>query len=228
MLHPLVYLHELRWAEVVVRLPGLLQRYQPVELLSRRPIASDLGHRPDALLGEGILGLLLDEIIGGVYQQNLPGPLLGRVKLACRLALPLGKLSQQVLVGPTQNIGLCVLQAQTVTAEDLYQGAQPVVIQTALAALPLVVILDIQNALQIGIEAGDLSHGRRHELAQAAVSAVVPYRLPAVALRDVKTDDGRAAGLEGVSQIRFNDAPGQLPILVFLDMESMLTLRLTA
>ena len=76
MLLPLVYLHKLRRAEVVVRLPHLVQGDHPAELLSRLPFLVDLRHRCNSLRGESVLGLLLHKVVGGIDQQNLPGSLL--------------------------------------------------------------------------------------------------------------------------------------------------------
>jgi hypothetical protein len=151
--------------------------------------------------------------------------LFGGVKLACRLALPLSELSQKILVGPAQDIRLGVLQAQPVAAQDLNQRSQPVVVQRALAALPLIVVLDVQHALQIRIEPGDLPQGLGQKFAHPAVGPVIPDRLPVVFPWNVKANDRSAAGLQSVGQISLDDAPGQLFLPVLRDVSGKLVVK---
>src|ERR1019366_8759384 len=64
----------------------------------------------------------------------------------------------------------------------------PRAIERSLSALPLVVILDVENTKQVRIEFCNLAHRVRHELAESAVSGVVPYGVPAVLVRDEEPD----------------------------------------
>lgn len=113
-------------------------------------------------------GRVVDGGAGGGVEQfgHQPADLLGRIELARALPLPLGELAQQVLIRAAQDVRLGVAQAEAVARDDLDEGAEAVVIQRALPALALVVVLHIQHALQVGIEPRHLAHRRRHELAQ--------------------------------------------------------------
>jgi hypothetical protein len=92
-------------------------------------------------------------------------------------------------------------QAQAVPADDLDQFAQAVLVEGALAALALVVILEIEDALEVRIEPGHLAHGVGNELAEPAVGRMIAQRLPSEVARKVKTDNRLAAVLQGVGMV---------------------------
>ena len=104
-----------------------------------------------------------------------PADFLGRVELAGALALALGELAQQVLVGPAQDVRLRVVQPQAVAVQHLDERDQPVIIEDPLAALALVVVLDVQGAVQVGVEAHRLAKRVGDELAQPAVHAMMAH-----------------------------------------------------
>ena len=54
---------------------------------------------------------------------------------------------------------------------------------------------------------------------------MVSHRLPAVIPWNVKANDGSAPALQGMGQIRLDDAPGQLFISIFLDVGGKLILE---
>ena len=143
---------------------------------------------------------------------------LGSKELAGPLSLALGELAQQVLVCPSQDVRLGVLQPQPMTAQDLNERGKRIIIEGPLAALPLIVVLDVQHALEIRIELGDLTHGSGDELAQPAIGPMVADRLPTVLLGDVEADYGLGSSLEGMSEVSLNDLPGYSFIAIFLHM----------
>jgi hypothetical protein len=60
-----------------------------------------------------------------------------------------------------------------VAAQNLDQGPKTILVQSALPGPALVVVFNIQNALQIWVEPGNIPHGSRYELAQAAICAMI-------------------------------------------------------
>ena len=116
------------------------------------------------------------------------------------MSLAFRKLSQQVLISSAQDVRLGVLQAQPMSAEDLNEGCKWIIIEGALPTLPLVIVLDIQNSLEVGIELGYLTHGSCDELAQPSISTMIANCLPTVFLGDVEPDYGLGSGLKGMSQ----------------------------
>lgn len=65
-------------------------------------------------------------------------------ELAGALALPFGKLAEQVLVGPTKDVGIDIVRTESMLAEDLNQLMQPLVVEDALALVrPGISCLDL-------------------------------------------------------------------------------------
>ena len=152
---------------------------------------------------------------GGVRRRveqlgHQPAHFLRGVELAGALPLALGELAQQVLVGAAQDVGLRVVQPQAVAVQHLDERDQPVVVEDALAALALVVVLDVQGAVQVGVEAHRLAKRIGDELAQPAVRAMMAHRPPVVRLGDVEADDGLAAGRQRVGMVGLDDGARHL------------------
>ena len=139
-----------------------------------------------------------------------PRHFLGRVELARALALALGELPQQVFVGAAEDVRLGVLEPEAVAVDDLDQGGESVVIQGALAGLSLVEVADVDDAVELGVELGDLPHGGGDELAETAVGGMVADGTPIVLLRNEEAGDRGATGFEGVLVILADDLPGGL------------------
>src|SRR6266566_2334940 len=71
-----------------------------------------------------------------------------RVELARALPLPLSELADKVLVGPAEEIGLDVLEAEPVFAERLDQSSEPVVVHDGLACCRRVEIDGVDDTLE--------------------------------------------------------------------------------
>jgi hypothetical protein len=83
--------------------------------------------------------------------------------------------------------------------------AQTVVIERSLSALTIVVILDVENAEEFGVQLRYVAHGIGHELAESAVSGVIPDGVPSVLVRDEEPDDGLAVVLQSVFVVSLDD-----------------------
>ena len=99
--------------------------------------------------------------LGVQHPGHEHGHLSGRVELPGALALPLGELPQQVLVGSAQDVGLHVVEAEAVlgVVEDLHQGAEPLVVHDPLPGGRGVEVGDVDDALEPGVLPGDGPHG---------------------------------------------------------------------
>ncbi len=181
---------------------GSLALLRRVLLLEEEPRLDEQTSRAAGRVVDGGVGLGVEQVC------HQPADLFGRVELTRRLALPLGKLPQQVLVGSAEDVRLGVLQPQPVAADDLNEGRKPVVIEGTLAALSLVVVLDVQNAEEFGVVLGNVTHRVGDELAERSVSGMVADCIPAVLVGDEEADDGLAVVLQGVFVVGLDDLTG--------------------
>ena len=97
------------------------------------------------------------------------GHLAGCVELARALALALGELPQQVLVGPADDVGLHVVEAESIigVVQDLHQRSEPPVIDDPLPGRRDVEVGDVDHAREPGVLPGDRPDRVRQQFAQA-------------------------------------------------------------
>ena len=107
-----------------------------------------------------------------------------RVKLPGCLSLALGEFSQQVLVGPAEYVRLHVLQAKPVAAQGLDQGGKAPLIHDGLTGSGFVEVLDVYDALELGVLPGHGPDGVGEVLSQAR--GLLPDPGPPSKLRDVE------------------------------------------
>lgn len=141
-----------------------------------------------------------------------------RVELAGALAPAFGERAEQVLVGAAEDVRLGVRAAEAVAVDGLDQGVEAVVVEGLLAGLGLVEVADVDGAVELGVERGDLPHGGGDELAEAAVGEVVADGVPVVLWRHEEADDRGAAGFQGVLVVGADDLPGGLLVAEGLDL----------
>ena len=112
------------------------------------------------------------------------GHLARRVELARALALAFGKLPQQVLVGPAEDVRLHVVEAETIigVVQDLDQSGESPVIDDPLPGGGGVEVGDVDHAREPRVLPGDGPDGVGQELAQAG------------RLLDDRTPSGPSAG----------------------------------
>ena len=106
-----------------------------------QPNSNEQSRRAASGIVDGRVGRRLDQLRYELCD------LLGRVELASTLALPLGELAEQVLVGATKDIRFGVLQPEAMLAQDLKQRGQSVIVERALAALCFVEVLGVEYAV---------------------------------------------------------------------------------
>ena len=157
--------------------------------------------------------------------RHQPTDFFWRVELPRALPLPLGELPQEIFVGSAEDVRLRILQSEAMAADDLNQRRKAVVVECPLSALPLVVILDVQNAEEFGIELGDFAHRVGHELPESTVSGVVPNGIPAVLVRDEEPDDGLAVVLERVFVVGLDDLAGDLFVAELIHLSGELVVE---
>ena len=107
--------------------------------------------------------------LGVEDDRHEDGHLAGSVELARALALVLGELPQQVLVGPADHVGLHVVQAESVigVVQDPHQTASR---PSSTIRCPAVVTLKSVTLItpgEPGVLPGDRPDRVRQELAQA-------------------------------------------------------------
>ena len=110
----------------------------------------------------------------------------GREELA-GAAAPLGKLADEVLVGAAQEVGLHVVEAQALFAEDVDQARQGVVVEQALVALGGVEVAAVDDADQVLVLAGDGAQVIGQQRAQAG--GLVAHRAPTGLGRQIEADE---------------------------------------
>lgn len=166
-----------------------------------------------------VYGFRVDQV------RHEPADFFWRVELSGALPLSFGEFPQEILVSPTKNVRLSILQSEAMAADDLNQCRKAVVIECPLSALTLVVILDVQHAKEFGVELGDLAHGVGHELPQCAVRRVVPNGVPAVLVRDEEPDDRFAVVLQRVFVVGSYDLAGNILVAELPDLSRELVIE---
>jgi hypothetical protein len=110
------------------------------------------------------------DLLAGLRLQDAghqDGHLARGVDLAGALALALGELPQQVLVGAAEDVRLDVVQAEPMLAEHLDQGGQAGVVDHPLAGGGGVEVDHVDHALEARVLAGHGPGRVAEELAQA-------------------------------------------------------------
>ncbi len=96
-----------------------------------------------------LTGLGVEEI--GHQDCDLPGS----VELACALARAFCEFSQEVFIGPSNDIRFHILEPQPVPSENIDQGSEFLVADDPLASCSGVEIHDIDHALKFGVLPGN-------------------------------------------------------------------------
>ena len=112
-----------------------------------------------------------------------------RVELAGALPLALGELPQQVLVGPAEDVGLHVVEAETIVGvvQDLNQSRESPVVDDPLPGSRGVEVGHVDHAREPRVLAGDGPDRVGQMLAQAG--CLLDDGRPAGLLRDVEADE---------------------------------------
>lgn len=97
------------------------------------------------------------------------------------------------------------------TADDLDEGVETLVVDGPFAALEFVVVADVDDAVEGRVVAGDGAHGVGDELAEGAVDGVITDRVPVAVARDVEAGVGanrcgRGRGFAGRAYTIFGSA----------------------
>ena len=106
------------------------------------------------------------------------------VELAGALSLSFGELADEVFVGAAEKVRLDVLESEAVLREQLNERAQLVVAEDALAGGGLVEVLNIDDAVQARVLAGDGADDVGQQLAESG-GLLLQIR-PARAGRDIE------------------------------------------